>query len=418
MFSKKLTKKWINPLSVFSGIWTVILFLSILGLNGLKTANYNTYYIICAGVISFAVGYLLTYKSKVFFSFNKKRTFTDGKYVLQYQIIYILGIICIVYFAIKLLSVVSLYLSGNGLAAIRVLAQSEGAATTSGGKLINAVRVLIIMPYAYAIIPITAMEIWFGKKNKKILFICFAIIALRVLSEGGRISIIYFALHLLIGFSFLESYGKAMQDIAKKIRRNRKKLKIGVFLLVIILIIASLSRSVSSLTTVTYYYFSMQPYMQEVWSQIVDDAHLIGYGVGSFNGFIFPFLYLFKNILGIPFPTHFNQIYNMILATDSQWQIISSYHTRANAYVGTFWYFYLDGRVIGVILLSFLYGVMGGRLYSKAKRHTNVRSVCVYSFYLQSIILSFSGFAFSSMFYGIAFLFIIFVAYKKEGKYR
>ena len=209
-----------------------------------------------------------------------------------------------------------------------------------------------------------------------------------------------------------------MQDIAKKIRRNRKNLKIGVFLLVIILIIASLSRSVSSLTTVTYYYFSMQPYMQEVWSQIVDEAHLIGYGVGSFNGFIFPFLYLFKNILGIPFSTHFNQIYNMILATDSQWQIISSYHTRANAYVGTFWYFYLDGRVIGVILLSFLYGVMGGRLYSKAKRHTNVRSVCVYSFYMQSIILSFSGFAFSSMFYGIAFLFIIFVAYKKEGKYR
>ena len=414
--AKKFTKTWLNPLSIFSGIWSIILFLSTLGLHGLKTADCDTYYVICTGVICFAVGYLLTYKSRYSFTFNRSYNHADNEYVLRYQIIYILGIICIIYFAIKFLSVASIYFSGNGLAAIRVMAQSEEAATTGGGKLLNAFRILLIMPYAYAIIPIAAMEMWFGRKDKKVLFICLSIIVLRVLSEGGRISIIYFALHLLIGFSLLESYGMKMRDLSNKIRKNRKKLRIGVLVLVVVVLLASMSRSMNSLSTVTYYYFSMQPYMQEIWSKAVDEAHIIGYGVGSFNGLIFPVLYLLKNILGIPFTTHFGQVYNMILETDSQWQIISSYYTRANAYVGTFWSFYLDGKVFGIILLSIIYGIMGGRLYSKAKRHTNVRSACLYSFYMQSIVLSFSGFAFSSVYYSLAFLFIIFVAYKRRGK--
>lgn len=414
--AKKYTKTWLNPLSMFSGIWSIILFLSTLGLHGLKTASCNTYYVICAGVTCFAVGYLLTYKSRYSFTFNKSYKHAGNEYVLRYQVIYILGIICIIYFAIKFLSVASIFFSGNGLAAIRVMAQSEEAATTGGGKFLNAVRILLVMPYAYAIIPITAMEIWFGRKDKKVLFICLSIIALRVLSEGGRISVVYFALHLLIGFSLLESYAMRIHDLSKRIRKNRKKLRIGVLVLVVIVLLASMSRSMNSLSTVTYYYFSMQPYMQEIWSKAVDEAHIIGYGVGSFNGLIFPILYLLKNILGIPFTTHFRQVYDMILETDSQWQIISSYYTRANAYVGTFWYFYLDGKVFGIILLSLIYGIMGGRLYSKAKRHTNIKNACLYSFYMQSIALSFSGFAFSSMYYGLAFLFIIFIAYKKRGK--
>lgn len=175
---------------MFSGIWSIILFLSTLGLHGLKTASCNTYYVICAGVTCFAVGYLLTYKSRYSFTFNKSYKHTGNEYVLQYQIIYLLGIICIIYFAIKFLGVASIIFSGNGLAAIRVMAQSEEAATTGGGKLLNAVRILLVMPYAYAIIPITAMEIWFGRKDKKVLFICLSIIALRVLSEGGRISVV------------------------------------------------------------------------------------------------------------------------------------------------------------------------------------------------------------------------------------
>lgn len=79
---------------------------------------------------------------------------------------------------------------------------------------------------------------WKGKR-----FICLSIIALRVLSEGGgRISVVYFALHLLIGFSLLESYAMRIHDLSKRIRKNRKKLRIGVLVLVVIVLLASMSR--------------------------------------------------------------------------------------------------------------------------------------------------------------------------------
>lgn len=107
--------------------------------------------------------------------------------------------------------------------------------------------------------------------------------------------------------------------------------------------------------------------MFETWADRIDSAGVVGFGIGSLNGLFFAIFYLIKNILGVPFPCQFSDVYQMILLTDSEWQIITDATNRANAYVSTFWYFYLDGREIGVVVLSILYGYIAEALFQQAK---------------------------------------------------
>lgn len=422
VFARKRTKQWTNPLTVFSLIWSMLFLLAGLELYDIYSATSDTYMLLFCGVIFFSIGFFITYgfrrKHSITISI-KQRSSINSNWKIRYPFIYILGLICLIYFGVQFVKVATVLFSGNGLAAIRQMAQNASSVnSTSGSKIINALRILIILPGSLAIIPLTAVDMWFGRKDKKLIFLCIGIILLRVLSEGGRILIVYFALHLFIGFIFAEKSAKQSEWLSRirKIRKKKKTLRCMVLGLLIFLVWSTFSRTGSNLMKTTYYYFSMQPYMFETWAKEADARNITGFGVASFNGFIFPVLYLLKNMLGIPFPNHFDSVYQLILDTDSQWQVITKNIVRANAYVSNFWVFYVDGKIFGVVLFSLLYGVIAGNIYSSAVKHTNIKTVCMYSFFLQCIVLSFSGFAFSSLYYCIAFVVLSVLAFKKVNR--
>lgn len=413
VIGKVLTKKLINPVTVFCGEWAVIIMLAGLKLNGLKSASDSTFLIFLSGSVFFTIGFFLLFKSRIRLTIGRRSKYTTD-FVLKYKLVYALGSICVIYFMFQFIQVIPLILSGSSLGTIRALAQNKEVVSSFSGKIINAIRVLVIMPFSYAILPVTAMDFWLGKRDKKLLLLCGLILFLRLMSEGGRISILYFALHLFVGFTYFKdkTQKSRMVELLGKIRKSKKVLYIGMIFMAVIILWASLSRTTNNFLSVLYYYFAMQPYMFEVWADVVVDRGIVGWGVGSFNGMIFPFLYLIKNILGVGFPAHFERVYRIILETDSEWQIISAFGTRANAYVGSFWYFFLDGGVVGVCLLSLIYGAIGGKLFANAKHRMSIKEICLYSFYMQSVVLSFSGFAFSSVYYGLAYVFLMFFFYK------
>lgn len=59
----------------------------------------------------------------------------------------------------------------------------------------------------------------------------------------------------------------------------------------------------------------------------------------------------------MPFSTHWKAVYDLIRLTDSEWLTITAQSTHANAYVSAFWFFYLDGRIVGIIIGFALYGI-------------------------------------------------------------
>lgn len=422
ILGKRMTHRWLNPMSVLCWMWSGIFFLSALELYNINKAQDNSYLLMFFGVVAYSIGFALIYivfrnRRLIIRGWRTGNKVTRYEWKINYTILYTLGTIAILYFMVSFLKVANIYLSGNGLAQIRLMAQTR--TEVAGGivsKLMNAFRVLIIIPYSLAIIPVTAAEFWFGKKDKKLLVICITTIGLRILSEGGRINLLYLLMDLLISFSYTAGNKKSRLNkaAAKLFKRNKRKMKMFSIAVVLVLIIASFSRAGDNLKRFTYYYFAMEPYMFEKWKDIVDASNVYGYGIASFNGFVFAILYFIKNIFGVNFPTHFNSVYQIILDSDSQWQVITTTSGRANAYVSAFWYFYLDGRIMGIIIMGAIYGVLMAAFFLQVQKNVNVKSIALYCFAFQSVYMTFSGFSFASIYYCIAFLILMIFSFRKR----
>lgn len=420
-----MESKKINPITMFYTLWLIILTLSSLKLFNLRETSNKIYYIITIGLITYAIGfYLISIFSRKYTLTFKVTKYIRNKnikidYILRYKVMYMLGIIIILFYTFDLLKILPYILSGSNLGDIRKLAQDSNSVLYSNKSAIeNAIRILIVTPGAMVFQPIVAIEFFNGRRDKKLLILDFIIIMLRVITDGSRSLIVYLLLNSVVVYTLVGQ--KKLEQKTKLIKgKIGKKRKISIILMLIVGIIflykATLSRSGENAVRFLYYYFSMEPYMFNIWADIIDSSKIIGYGVASTNGFWFLIFYIIINILRLPtYPNHWNTINNLILSTDSQWQVIAGRATGANAYVSLFWFFYLDGRVFGVAIGMFIYGMVVSLIFNKALKKKNSKIICLYSIIMQGLCFSFVRMQFANIYYTIAVLFIIMIAYKSK----
>ncbi|OCA99779.1 hypothetical protein BGS1_17170 [Clostridium beijerinckii] len=420
-------KKILNPITIFYGLWAVILELSSLQLFDLKETSDRTYYFILIGLIAYGIGYYLLlictrkhlFRSKYASYLNKRKV--DRDYVLRYRLLYFLGGISLLFYLRDLSIVFSYILNGSSLAYIRQLAQDSSSILYADRSAIeNSIRVVFITPFVMALQPITAVDFWIGKRDRKLLVINIFIIVLRIITDGSRIVLVYLLLHLLVASIFTDRTDiKQIITSGKNRKRRNKKLFIVLILIVggVAIYRTTLSRSGVNFLRYAYYYFSMEPYMFETWCEIAGNSGLVGYGFASTNGFWFTIFYLIKNLLSLSsYPQYWYDIYSLIQATDSQWQIIAGNATTANAYVSVFWFLYLDGRIAGIVIGMFVYGMISARVFILALKQSSSKNVCVYSMILQGICFSFVRLQFADVYYAIAFTFILLFIYKPINK--
>ena len=93
--------------------------------------------------------------------------------------------------------------------------------------------------------------------------------------------------------------------------------------------------------------FAIQPKMFQYWGKEI--AGQYAYGAASLFGFIYPFLYLIKNLFGLSKLPLGSNVYANIDKTFNDWITLGTYY-RCNAYSSCFWYLYYDGRTIGIII--------------------------------------------------------------------
>ena len=155
--------------------------------------------------------------------------------------------------------------------------------------------------------------------------------------------------------------------------------------------------------------------MAEKWMNIIQNNGLIGYGMAAFNGILFAFFYLTTNILQLgSYPVFWKQIYDTIEGFGTQWQIITTTGSTANSYVSIFTTFYLDGRIIGIVLGMLVYGIWIAYIYNKCLKNRTERNIAIYSFSLIGVFYTFQQFVFQNIYYAIAFIMLVMFMYKKE----
>lgn len=415
---KDFKKNIVNPLFIFNVLWALILSLNALHLFELNVSEDKIYLNILFGIIFFNVGYFIMYafnrKYRLIFSLKsiklKQNFYKD--YLIRYNLLCILGCICIVYYLKNFGTVCNLLLQGNDLSVIRAMAQDSESILNVRSNVENALRILVILPFCMALETIVAVDFWNGKRHKPLLFICIVIIFLRVITDGGRTPIVNFTMYMIVSYILSKSTKKEVKIKTNKNKNKKWHLIIGIILAAIILYYTTLSRDGENALRTVYYYFAMEPYMFNVWANTIEDSGLVGLGLASMNGFIFPVLYLIKNFLGIKFPEYWSKIYDMILLTDSQWKVITQTGISANAYVSMFWFFYFDGRILGIIVGMLSYGMVLASSYISALKHKTCKNICIYALIFQGLFFSFIRFPFSNIYYSLAFLFIVLVAYK------
>ena len=385
-------KNKINALTIFSGLWGIIIFLSSIRLYDLNKVQDSTYLLLTLGVLAFGIGYIFF---RVFFSqrlFRKEGNIRI--YKLKYKLLYILCVVTIFFYLKDLILILNDVINnGKSLAYIRLLAQDTNSILyTSRSNVENFIRMMIVLPFVMVLQPVVAIDFICGKKNKILLILNIVVLILRSLTDGSRVMFIYFIMHLILVFMF------SKDNYYKNIMKKNKSKIIMLFVVVIGIFFVyktSISRSGENTLKNMYYYYSIEPYMFEQWKDEVDDKNVIAYGAASTNGFVFPTIYTIKNFLGLDnYPEKwYKNIFLLINETDKNWKVITSGMTKANAYVSIFWFFYLDGKILGIVVGSLLYSMIIAYSYSKLKVEMNNKNLCIYLLLLQGVVFSFVRYA-------------------------
>lgn len=427
IYGWKIHRKKLNPLFVFLTLWGIILTLSLLHLYWLNETGERTYFVIAVGILFFTLGYYFAYRKIRFKSIERaKNVMSNGVYRTYrpvYIWIYMLGFLTIVLYVKDLSKVLPHMLSGNILAQIRSMAQNSESALYEGrSTLETALRMLIIQPFVMALQPIVAVEFWTKSNCRwKLLFLDFIIVLLRMFTDGSRGMVLYLGMHLVITFAFLNTTSKDLlfsyySKYINSSKRARRWMKLLLIFFIIVFVFSTMSRSGGRFWRNLYYDFSMEPYLMETWMNEIDHY---GFGTASLNGIVYPFIYFIKNALRLnSYPVYwYENIFMLINDTDQIWQCITSgVNTYANAYVSIFWFPYLDGGILGVCIGLLLYGMTAGYFFKYAIRATSKKSICLYSYFMQGIFMSFVRMQFASTTYALGFVYLIILGYRKSRK--
>lgn len=410
MFPKRTI---INPATMFFVLWGIVVYLGSIQLFGLKSVSSDTYRLIGIGLIMFGIGFLIkTLLTKdVQISLISKHQ--SSVVVMRRNVVYLFCYIAIVYNLYTLISVSGLLLgSGGDLGAVRGMIQSSDS--VSSGGFLNIVKQFIARPVANAVPAVFAVDIFFGARDRKLGILTGIILITGLLSTGGRSQIVAFTLDLIICFTISRS-NKSIENIVKKaIKTQKLKFLVGLVVLSVVLFLATKSRSGNAMYRQLYYYFSMPPIMFDGWRSIIDTSGLHGFGMSVTNGFLFILFWLCHNVLRFPYPVSWYSIYTMILNTESIWMVIGSAGIQANAYVSIFWYFYLDGRELGIIFGMLIFGYIIASYFLNAMRGQDPRKIVLFCLLYFGLFQSFARFPFSNIYFAAAWLLVVCVFYQRK----
>lgn len=410
IFYYKKEKIIINPVTVFSAEWAVILFFSSISLLTLYTPKDSTYMLIFYGILFFLLGYAL---NRHFFSKLLVRNKEVTSSYLNYNFSYILLIITTLYYIFDLYRIIN-------TVGIFTLQNVQRALQDSVVEYNNSpFRVLLLLVFVQPgsiVLPIIAsVDFWFGKKKKGLFFGTLIMLIIKMLASASRSTLISFIIYFIIsGFICLHTSKKGIFSTTTRnyFKKNKKMINYSVILGILLFGLMTVSRGATIARNI-YLNFAMPPIMFEKWINNITDPNLIGYGQASLNGFLYIILWPISKLLGTNMPELFSRVYELIMNTDTQWQWIGD-KIIANAYVSLFWFGYVDGKLIGIIIESFIFGWVNSITFRNAIKYTSQQNVAIYCMMFYSVLFSFVRMQFSMTNFVMSFIYILFFIYKNK----
>ncbi|HEY8890104.1 MAG TPA: O-antigen polymerase [Clostridium sp.] len=389
-----------NPGFLFCAFWTIIIGLGSLRLYGEIEASNHVYFIFLVGIICYAFGAILIGEKtiKIRKNGNAKSSYILNRNDLQEKLFSVLAIISIVLCTRNLIKALPQLMSGASLGELRASYWTVGEGVISNAKdyfIQNVINETLIT----TLIPIGVIEFVKNKKKKFPLFVSIYLLLSQWIINGGRIKFVDFILYFSI----------SMMLMSKKIHVTKKQKK--VFAVIIIAVISTLVYTTNQRQGHQGFWYALYndytcsiPLM-EITTKLAENSGDITYGIIGLRGFIEPITTVLQSIGHIDSIPQFLTLakYTNVFFSIGDGQ-------RNNAYVSSFFYFYLDWRMLGVIFGNLIYGVLSQNAYNLAKRRTDSCSMAIYLLFVSTIFTSNIRFNFSTpaYAYGVVLIYILY----------
>lgn len=390
-------REFTSPICIFCLLWIIVLCLYGLHLYGIYDISINTEFVLLLGICSFLVGAI----------FLKHVIIIPKPYIMENKICYKkMTMIFLLVFGLSLkfyIPNVIMFLQGTEVNTIKLMLVTGDIGF--GGPIMQ----YIVRPFTYIIVATASYCIFYDRKKKILIVLGMLFVLMEFFGAGSKTIILYAASTLALPlFNKAQVYYRS-NDVGKKL------LIVG---LLVFLLIFMGSKSL-------YFYIAgCIPMLDKVVNTTFYMPDGFSFGYVSFNSVIRLFIhitYLFGIDINPPFFNQANKYINLFEYTTKVSDDVSynAFHT----FLGDF---YVDLGIIGVILFSFVFGVLCMYIY-KIYKGTNMSLMghiqyCVILYYL---IFSIVRFQMSNTFLGLMLLyslfmlrFIIYPTNIKIGKFR
>lgn len=393
-FSFLLNRNFVSPVFIFSGLFSLIISLALLKLNGIREFTNGAVYSIELGVIFFAIGAILV--RSIFDSSKKTKDMSpENDLLINWKWTKILLFLVTAGTVITLFNVINLLLSGGDYYQVRssLLGYNESDSLINN-SILNGLVYYISGPGLYALTPL-AIYFFATKKHRYFCVLVFLNIILNSFATGGRITLVYVIIQFIATISFVN------------IKLSRKTKRILMCLIAVSLItigIISNARSNRSIVEIFYAYFSGPVVLLSEWQKIVDNSNIWTFGLS----FLYPFSYIVNtitNVLGLKVD-FLGYVVSLQGAPQETWINVFP-NMPMNAFVTMFYFFYQDLRFFGIIVYSTLYGIFCNYIYCKAYIKMNINYFIVYLLVIKSIFGAFMIWQLGSTSFFVSFVMLL-----------
>lgn len=372
VISKFQRKSIADPAVLFALLWGVICAFSTLQLFDLKTPDSSIYLFVLVGVLFFWIGSVVAFNTRI------KLTIGDRASEERFIRDRLFNVLTLVFFALMIMPSIRammLLMSGNSLYTIRYVLLNDvfGEGVTS--ILFN----YFCEPYLVFMIVHSVANLFSNNRKIRITVITIIGIILMTIDTGGRFFILYYVGALAVGY--LVYRRQINSNFEKKtLRRVRILIAIGA---IGIIVVSSIRGSIIGQTTYVYSTGGLS-YFDHLLTQFSDTKHTLG--ALTLNGYLRPIFVIFRKIGLGPLPSFVANAEEIFLLVDKAYYITPG--TLFNSFTTCFFAPYIDGGVLGIMIVFFALGFISEKAYKNIDLNNTYR-VSVYLLTALIVILSF-----------------------------
>lgn len=383
----------------------VLLFLGLqiiasLRLFGTVECRESIFVMMILAVVAYMFGSICAPKKSIVYNGHPISRMFDVKirYSFAYALI-LLAIIVMIPYAMNIRNIILGSSLSEGLLTVRRAAGTgEGAVYAGTSSMQNMLFLLIVEPACYALPPLAATDLLYGKKDKKLLIGTLIVIVLKTIFAVNRASLAYAAIMFFLVFIFNK---KVM------ILSRRQKLIIGITVVALLggMMYISSIRAFDSFERQLFIYFGGAMHNFEVRLDDIKNSNLITCGAASLYGFYNTFLSIIRAFIGFDYPKWYESLVEMISSLESFYSIGGQ--ISMNAFVTPLWFLYLDGRYVGVFVGMFIYGYVNEKARCLCFTQHNSRTDSIYALLVLGVIFSMVRLHFANYGYAIGLVLIL-----------